>query len=320
MDRETVTKILQIASDVDARGFGSVATELAGNRVLGKMFHGAAHRDKSICDLAATRLGIKSVDLSWTDVETTESITLLDEVRMASEAVDLLVTVFSSYETFGDGRRLTKKFPESSVVPVISLHDDFYDWQSALSHIHGFQKALGDLQKKQIVIAWGFGTSFNSPAMAHSLMITSALLGANVRVVAPSEFSLLNRVRSRTEEIITDHKSSFEETTEFDNAFKDADAVFSLNWLRLNDFNHPERNMQHASKYREWYMTPDLLPKHCIFSTEHPFQPDLMLSPELVQDQRNISHASLNRRVHLLAATIVHVLRESKNHKTISVI
>ena len=320
MDLKAVTEILRHASAIDTHGFVPMANEIAGNKVLGKMFHGAARLDTPICDMAAARLGIHSVDLSWVNVSTTESMMLLDEVRMASEAVDLLATIFSGHETFGDGRKLTKKFPESSAVPVISLHDDFYDWQSALSHLHGFQRALGTLQKKQVVISWGFGTSFNSPAMAHSLIITSALLGANVRIVAPPEFSLLNRVRRKTKEIVTEEGSSFEETTEFDDSFKDADAVFSLNWLRLNDFNHPERNMQYASKYREWYLTTDLLPKRCIFSTEPPLQPDLMLSPDLVQDPRNISHAWLNRRVQLLAATIVYVLQESENHEIVSVV
>ncbi len=320
MDHKTVAEILRIASEIDTRGFVPVANGLATNKVLGKMFYGATSRDESICDLAATRLGISSIDLSWTNVDTTESAALLDELQMASEAVDLLITAFSSRESFGDGRRLTKRFPESSAVPIISLHDDLYDWQSALSHIHGFQSALGDLQKKQVVITWGFGSSFISPAAAHSLMVASALVGANVRVVAPPEFSLLNRASSRTKEIVTEERASFEEKTEFDDAFKGADAVFSLNWLRLNDFNHPERNTQYASKYRDWYVTPEILPQNCIFSTEPPLQRDLMLSPELMQDPRNISQGWLNRRVRLLAASIVYALRRSEVNEIISVI
>ena len=239
---------------------------------------------------------------------------------MASKAVDLLVTAFSSYETFGDGRRLTTKFPESSAVPVISLRDDFYDWQSALSHLHGFQRELGDLKGKQVVIAWGFGSSFISPAMAHGLLVTSALLGAKVRVASPPEFSLLNRVLKETKEIAAETSSTFEETADFTDAFQDADAVFSLNWLRLDDFNHPERNTQYVRKYKDWYVTQDTLSRQCIFSTEPPLQPDLTFSPDLLEDQRNISSSWLIRRVHVLAATIVYVLRESRNDGIASVV
>jgi len=320
MDSRTVTEILRIASTIDKDGFGAVAEDLAGAEVLGKMFHGATSRDTQICDLTTSRLGLRSVDLSWINIDMTESTLLLEELSMASKAVDLLVTAFSSHETFGDGRRLTTKFPESSAVPVISLHDDFYDWQSALSHLHGFQRELGDLKGKQVVIAWGFGSSFISPAIAHGLLVTSALLGAKVRVASPPEFSLLKRVLKEANETTTEAGSTFEETTDFTDAFRDADAVFSLNWLRLDDFNHPERNTQYAHKYRDWYVTQDTLSRQCIFSTEPPLQPDLTFSPDLLEDQRNVSSSWLVRRVHVLAATIVHVLHESRSDGIISVV
>ena len=320
MDSRTVAEILRIASTIDKDGFGAVVEDLADAEVLGKMFHGATSRDSSICDLAASRLGLSSVDLSWTNVDMIESALLLEELSMASKVVDLLVTAFSSHETFGDGRKLTTKFPESSTVPVISLHDDFYDWQSALSHLHGFQRELGDLKGKQVVIAWGFGSSFISPAVAHGLLVTSALLCAKVRVAAPPEFSLLNRVRKEAKEIATEAGSTLEETTDFTDAFRDADAVFSLNWLRLDDFNHPERNTLYARKYKDWYVTQDILSRQCIFSTEPPLQPELTFSPDLLEDQRNISSSWLIRRVHVLAATIVYVLRESRKGGIASVV
>jgi len=320
MDSRTVAEILRIASAIDKDGFGEVAEDLADTEVLGKMFHGASSRDGSVCELAASRLGLRLVDLSWANVDMTESALLLEELSMASKAVDLLVTAFSSSETFGDGRRLTTKFPESSAVPVISLHDDFYNWQSALSHLHGFQRELGDLKGKQVMIAWGFGSSFISPAIAHGLLVTSALLGAKVRVAFPPEFSLLNRVLKETKEITKETGSTFEETTDFADAFRDADAVFSLNWLRLDDFNHPERNTQYARRYKDWYVTQDTLSRQCIFSTEPPLQPNLTFNPDLLGDQRNISSSWLVRRVHVLAATIVYVLRESRNGGIVSVL
>jgi len=320
MDSRTVTEILRIASDIDSQGFTQLEREVERPIVLGKMFYGATSQDQKICDLTTARLGMQAVDLSWANVDFTDSSTLLDELRMSSEVVDLLMTAFSNHETFGDGRRLSIKFPETSDVPVISLHDDFYDWQSSLSQLFGFQKQLGDLRGKQIVVNWAFGSSFLSPAIAHSFMVTSALLGANVRVVSPPEFSLLSRARRKAKDIAKDADSRFEETSVFADAFGDADAVFSLNWFRLDDFNHPERNPQFASKYKDWYMTPEMLSRNCLFSTEPPLQTGVTLSPELAQDPRNISGSWLSRRVQVLAATIVHVLRESRDTKIVSVV
>jgi ornithine carbamoyltransferase len=320
MDTKTVTEILRRAADIDSQGFTQFEKDAEQQIVLGKMFYGATSHDHKICNLAAAHLGMQAVDLSWVDAGLKDSATLLDELRMCSEVVDLLVTAFSSHETFGDGRKLTTKFPESSDVPIISLHDDFYDWQSALSQLFGFQKQLGDLRGKQIVVNWAFGSSFLSPAIAHGFIIESALLGANVRVVAPSEFSLLNRARKKAKEITEEVGSRFEETSEFTDAFGDADAVCSLNWFRLDDFIHPERNQQYASKYKDWYMTPELLSRSCLFSTEPPLQTGITLSPELAQDSRNLFGSWLTRRVHVLSATIFYVLQGNSDNGITSVV
>lgn len=320
MDGKTVTEILSIAADIDSNEFPCLEKEMERFLILGKMFYGASPRDGPICDLTAARLGMRPVDLSWTDVDSSDTDTLLNEVRMSSKAVDLLITAFSSNETFGDGRRLTTKFPDVSTVPVISLHDDFYNWQSALSHLLGFQNRLGDLRGKQIVISWAFGSSFSSPAVAHGLMISSALLGADVRVVAPPEFSLLNRVGKKAAEKSAEAGSTFEESSSFEDAFEDAHAVFSLNWFRLNEFNHPERNSQYASNYKDWFLTHEILPEKCIVSIEPPLQTDVTISSELMQNHWNSMDTWLVQRVLVLAATITYVLRESKNEKTVSVI
>jgi ornithine carbamoyltransferase len=320
MDSNTVTEILRMATDIGATGFPRLEGVPEKPLVLGKLFYGATPWDEPVCDLAAARLGMRSVNLCWTDVDSSDSEKLLNELRMNSKAVDLLVTAFSGHETFGDGRRLTTKFPEASSVPVISLHDDFYDWQSSLTHLLGFQEQIGDLKKKRIVISWAFGSSFSSPAVVHGLMISAALLGANVRVVAPSEFSPLNRVTRKAEEIAHSSGSLFESTSSFTGAFDDADAVFSLNWFRLDDFNHPERNAQFASRYKDWYMTPETFPELCVFSTEPPLQTDVGLSNELAKDSRNITDSWFSRRIQVLAATIVHVLRMSKNENIESVV
>jgi len=313
MDRITASEILRIAAEIESNGFADVARDITDSKVLGTLFHGATPREGAICNLAAARLNMRSVDLSWSDVDFADSATLLEELKMVSDAVDLLVTVFSSQETFGEGRSLTKKFSEYSSVPVISLRDDIYDWQSALSHIHGLQSELGDIQGKQIVINWVFGSAFTSPSVAHSLLMLSTLLEADVRLVAPAEFSLLNRVRKKAKEVAKETSSIYSESSEFTDAFDGADAVFSLNWFRLDDFNHPERNHQMARKYKDWYMTREIIPEQCIISTEVPVQSGVTISPEFLLGRENITRSWLVRRVQILAATIIYHMREVLN-------
>jgi len=316
MDQKTVTEILKGAHDIETSGYSKVSKEIRDSLILGTMFHNAASREFQVCGLAGARLGVPVVDLSWKSVESKETSALLDEVRLASYAVDLLLTAYSSSETFGEGRKLTEKLPTFSNVPLINLHDDIYNWQTALSHVFGFQNRIGNLSGKQVVVSWGFGSNFANPSIAHSIMVTSALVGANVRVVAPPDFPTLGRVRKEA----STSAVTVEETSDFGNAFKDADAVYVLNWFRLNDFNHPERNTKQASKYKDWYLTEDLLPDSCVLSTDPYIQSDITISSELLQDPRCINSSWLSSRAQILAATIDHVLRESKSDVPYSIV
>ncbi|MHA1389619.1 MAG: hypothetical protein ACTSR9_14405 [Candidatus Thorarchaeota archaeon] len=305
MDPQAVTEILKVAHEIEASGFSKVTRIFRNPFVLGTMFHNADSREAQVCNLTGARLGVPVVDLSWRDVESKDTETLLDELQMGSDTVDLLLTAFSSNQTFGEGRKLTDKFASTSKCPVVSLHDDIYNWQTALSHLLGFQDRLENLRGKRIVVSWGFGSNFANPAVAHGLITSSAMAGADVRVVSPPDFPTLNRVRKEAAQ----SSGIVEETSDFKEAFADADAVYVLNWLRLDDFNHSERNVNYVSKYTDWYLSEDLLPDSCVFSTDPSIQSGLTVSPELLRSPRCINPSWQSRRVQILASTIHYALR-----------
>ncbi|TFF84833.1 hypothetical protein EU524_00010 [Candidatus Thorarchaeota archaeon] len=307
MDKSAVLDILRSTQEIPNSGVLSLADN--GVHTVARMFYGSSSHEIPISELAAARLGVALADLSWTDADSKASKTLLEEFRMASEAVNLVLTCFSKSETFGDGHRLMTKLSEVSSVPVVKIADDVYDWQSALAHLVGFQEHLGDLPGRQLVVSWGFGSHFVHPTTAHSLVLAGLYSGLNVRVVSPPEFSIMNRVRRQASKIASKDKISFEKSDDFEPSFSDADAVFAANWLRLDDYNHPERHPTSARSYTDWHFTPGTLPKDCVFSTEPPLENPLLVSDELMHDPRNVSSSWLARRVRVLMASMLHALK-----------
>ena len=312
MDSSVVAEILDTAEKIERSGSINRRDEPL---ILGKMLHNPSPRENQIVDLTAARSGFSAIDFSWRDFTSTETSVLFDEVRMVSEAVDVLITAISSEVTFGEGRDLSTRIPEHSKVPVVNIHDDVYHWQSALSHLFGIKKGLGSLVDRQIVITWVYGSTFANPSLAHATMMTGILAGANIRVAAPSDFPLLGRVRKDALKSISGSDAKLEFTSDFDTAFTDAEAVIPLNWFRLDNFNHPDRNPQYASAHKNWFLETDPVPEDCILSTEPDLQVDLSIAPELQQAKQNISSSWLSRRVITLASTISYILdsRESDN-------
>ena len=317
MDSMTVTEILRIASDIETQRY---QRETARPLILGKMFHNASYLEQQVVDIVAARLGYTSVDLSWKHFESAETSRIHDEVTMSSEAVDLLITAISSTEMFGEGRTLTSKLPKYSRVPVISLHDDIYHWQSALSHLFGIKKRLGSLAGKKIAISWVYGSTFMSPALAHALVLEGLLSGASIRVVTPSDFPILGRVRKQALAMTKESSAEIEFNHDFEEAFTAVDAIIPLNWLSLDNFNHPERNQQHALEYKDWFLKKEKVSEHCLISTEPIIQSELSITPELLQSTQTISSSWLSNRVVALAASIEYILSGQETEKNISLV
>jgi ornithine carbamoyltransferase len=308
--------IIRLARDADTSGFSSLRESAQKVGVVGRILHGESPLETTVTDITAVRLGHRLVDVGWENAATMSTDAMLDSVRMSSEAVDFLLTAFSSSDTFGEGRILTNQFAEASRVPLVSLHDDIYAWQDALTTLLGLHSRLDDLRGKQVVVTWGFGNSFVNPAPAHSLLIAALAFGANVRLVTPPEFSFLNRVCRVARDTSVCCNVLFEEDSEFEGSLKDADAVFALNWLRLDDFAHPEKYQAFAKEFRDWFINEDTIPDHCIFSSVPPVQSGLLASREILKSDRNITSLWLKHRTTVLAATIAHML-ESSSHSMV---
>jgi ornithine carbamoyltransferase len=314
--RPMLQDIIQIAKGIDSSGFSTIGESLQKVRVVGRILHGESPIETKVTDIAAARLNHEIINLGWPDVETMSTDAMLDSVRMSSESVDFLLTAFASSDTFGEGRILTNQFAQTSSVPLLSLHDDVYAWQDALTALLGLESRLGGVSGKQIAVTWGFGSSFVNPAPAHSLLIAALAFGANVRLLSPSEFSFLNRVRRVARDTSMCSNVLFEEEHEFEGSLKDADAVFALNWLRLDDFNHPERNQTHAREFKNWFVDVDTISERCIFSSVPPVQSGLLASRTILESDRNITPLWLKYRTITLAATIAHMV-ESSSHSMI---
>ncbi|MFX1607311.1 MAG: hypothetical protein ACFFDD_15600 [Promethearchaeota archaeon] len=314
--RPMLQDIIKIAKTIDSSDFSIVHDALKQVKVVGSLFHGESPLESQVTDITAARLGHKLTDLGWKDAATMSTDAMLDSVRMSSQAVDFLLTGFSSSETFGEGRILTNQFADVSQVPLVSLHDDVYAWQDALAALLGLESRLDGISGKQVVVTWGFGNTFVNPAPAHSLLIAALAFGANVRLVTPPTFSFLNRVRRVARDTSMCSNVLFEEENEFEGALKDADAVFALNWFRLDDFNHPERNQAHAKEFKNWFIDEDTISDHCVFSSVPPVQSGLLVSRRVLRSERDITPLWLKHRTIVLAASIAHML-ESSTHSMI---
>ncbi|MFW9885981.1 MAG: hypothetical protein ACFFEX_16465 [Candidatus Thorarchaeota archaeon] len=284
--------------------------------VLGSLFQNGPLFEARAIQVAAGRLGCRTVDLGWNHAQRMSTESLQTEVNMFNKAVDVLLTAFVDMDTFGAGRRVVEQLGAFSRVPLISLSDDIYASQSALAVTSALWEHLGDLKGKNIAVSWGFGSNHVLPSAAHSLCLLGASLGANIRVVSPSDFSLLNRVLRDAQDRAKTAGGTFEECHDFD-SFHDVDAVYAMNWCRLDDFNRPQRNSEYASKHRDWHFTKDVLPQRALFVTRPPIQTELLAGRALIDGENNLTSDLFAWTVQALLASISYVIDEDAQHSVL---
>jgi ornithine carbamoyltransferase len=281
--------------------------------VLGSLFHNAPSVEARALQVAAGRIGCDIAQLGWDDAQemTTESI--VSESIMYSDAVDVLLTAFIDNDTFGAGRRTLEQLGSTSRRPLVNLADDIYAPLSALAVTAALWERFGGLKSMKIAISWGFGSRHVLPSTAHSLCLMGATLGADVRVVSPQEFPLLNRVLREARDLAKTTGSNFENSHDFD-SFEDVDAVYALNWCRLDDFNRPERNAEYASRYRNWHFTNEVLSSDSLFITNPPIQTELLASREVIDSEKNFTPHLFSWIVQAILASIAYVSDDKTKH------
>ena len=146
------------------------------------------------------------------------------------------------------------------------------------------------------------------------------MLGADIRIIAPKQFPLLNRVIKKADNLGPDSDNSIDHTYEFKGSFDGLDAVFAMNWCCLEQFNHPDRNAEIASALRHWFFTNDTLPARCRFTTQPPAQTDLLADKNLLDSNRNLSQQWWRSRIAVLGSTIKWVLQNNDSQHPIALI
>ncbi|MFW9919945.1 MAG: hypothetical protein ACFFED_10115 [Candidatus Thorarchaeota archaeon] len=310
---EVVNSILRTASSVvDTWQLDTKNLEMP--RVIGTLFRNAIHDDILTIKAALARMGIPRIDLS-SFLDGVYSRTELDhQILIAEDTVDMVLTSFHDIESFGNGRRLVEDHANDPARSFLNYSDDVYSSQGALGEILGLQRAMPSLRGKRIAISWVFGTRFTSPNIPHSLLMMLPLLGANINVVSPSSFSLLNRVRREADALATEKGTIIEHTTEFANAFDDIDGVLALNWGSLDNFQRPDRNTETAAEYREWFLTKDLVQKGVPIFFAPSTQEGLSLDDSIITSNLRYYHRWLSRRVAVLMATIHYLIKNANTY------
>ncbi len=300
VNSDTLDKILAFADDTFSIRSSIRPPELHDTNHIGGLFYESPSLEIESILNSVNRIGIPLTPFSWNHGAALSTDELLIRFRMVSEAVDFLLTSFIDLISFSEGRLFTEKLAKNSIIPSFSIRDDVYANLSGLAILLGIRQALGSLAGKRISVMWVYGSNFVLPSVAHFVILQGAKLGANMSLVTPDKFPVLNRVIRKSESYggieVIEHTDTF--------PIK-ADVVIPINWCRIEDFSHPERYSDVASEFRDWYLDDHKIAEDCLLISEPPLQMDVSVSKRLIQGKSNLISGWYN----LVASSLVSTMR-----------
>ncbi|MBD3159228.1 MAG: ornithine carbamoyltransferase [Candidatus Lokiarchaeota archaeon] len=317
---DEIEKTLDLAKEMKAKRFDHRLKNCLDRRTFFMMFYNPSVRTRQSFECAATELGGHAQFL------TPKTMRLKTE-KSAGETVQDAATVMSRYaaaigvrilETaiseYSQGHELLEEYAKYADVPIISMaHDRFHPCQG-LADVMGMREHAGeDLKGKKILQVWGKGALVRSWCSVQESILINSRLGLDVTLARPEGYDLDPEVMKWCEENAEEADSNFVVTDELEEAYKDADFVYSRNWMSPKFYDRvnkhgvekaKELEIEQAAQFDEWIcdsekmeLTNDAFFTHC-----GPVDRNAEVTDEVVDGPKSIVYDVAENRLHVQKA------------------
>ena len=182
-----ITSLLQLTSQLK---HGQRKIDL-GNRVLGLLFSKASTRTRVSFQVAMTRLGGQTIDLSNKDTQVSRGELLKDTARVLSRYCDALAIRTYSHNELAE-------YANWASIPVINALTDLAHPCQSLADFFTLEGVFGSLKGLKLAYV-GDGNN-----VANSLMICGMLLGVNVRIASPKNYEPKKSIVDKASDLATE--------------------------------------------------------------------------------------------------------------------
>ena len=172
LNYEETTKLLQLAKQFKNKDFDINIK----NNVLGLIFDKSSTRTRASFQVAMSRIGGTTIEINPTNSQIGRGEPIKDTARVLSRYCDVL-----AIRTFKQSS--LEEYAKWSTKPVINALTDIEHPCQALADYFTMQEEFGDIRN---VVLTFVGDSNN---VANSLIYCGAILGVEVRIACPKNFS-----------------------------------------------------------------------------------------------------------------------------------
>ena len=305
-----VRLMLDTAREYKRLKYAGIPHRIHEGKNIALLFEKASTRTRCAFTVAANDLGIAPEYLGKDDIQLGKKETVEDTAKV-------LGRMFDGIEFRGFAHETVEELARHAGVPVWNgLTDKFHPTQ-ILADFLTIEEHVGRLKGTKLVFV---GDGRNN--IANSLMIGSALMGVDFRILAPRELFPEQALIDRAHELARESRARITITDNFEEALQGADVIYTDVWVSMGEEDkfaeriHQLRHFQVNRNMLNLTGNPEVKFMHCLPA----FHDTLTVTGKHVQDEFGLDAMEVSDEVFRSPHSIVFDQAENRMHTIKAVI
>jgi len=319
---EELEKALDLAFEMKANRYDHPLNNSLDRRTFFMFFYNPSVRTRQSFEAAATELGghAQFLEPKSMRLKTSKSAgeTIEDAAQVMSRyAVGIGIRILeTAIDYYGQGEEILRQYAENASIPIVSMaHDKFHPFQG-LADVMGYRQHAGkNLKGKKLVQVWGKGALVRSWCSVQESIMINTRLGMDVTLAHPKGYDLDPQVIKSCEENAAAADGNFEIVHDLEEGYKDADIVYSRNWMTSGFYDDmakygvdeaKNREIEKAAKYDDWITTSDWMKRtnDAYFTHCGPVDRNAEVTDEVCDSPKSIVYDVAEARLHVQKAVM----------------
>ncbi len=231
--KDNINEIIDLGIELKEKGKKGENIENLKGKTLGMIFEKSSTRTRASFESGMTKLGGHAIFLSNADIQLGRGETIQDTAIVLSRYVDIIMYRSKSHKDM-------KELADNATVPVINGLDNKEHPCQVITDLMTIKEKKGDFKGLTFVY---IGDGSNN--MAHSYLIGCAIVGMNIKIVAPKKYWPDKYFIKEAEKF----GIKIEITNDIKESAKNADIIATDTWVSMGDESEKEIRIKEFKEY-----------------------------------------------------------------------
>jgi N-acetylornithine carbamoyltransferase len=278
-------------------------TPLLATKTLYMIFFDASTRTRNSFETGMTQLGGHAIYLSPDKMQISHGENGRDTANVLSRYGEGIAIRHCAY---GEGNAYLAEVARHADVPVLNMQCDVYHPCQILADYLTIRERFGSTKGLKLGVAWTSAPNYVRPlSVPQSLILLMPRMGIDVTLAYPPEFALMPEIEAQARANAEAAGSRFEISHDFENAFRDSDAVVPKSWGPLVTTQEAQDGLGLIEQYPEWRCDTKhmaLGKTHMIYMHPLPADRGCEVTDEVIDGPQSVVYDEAENRLHVQKA------------------